>query len=229
MARLTSRDAWHLMGAPYGGAMERFTGSISTIPDVPSAIPAVGTARGFRENITDFSPRSQGSWWNRPARMFYRWLLCGGKKRGIAVGNTKRGKGTKIMAITDRAGLPIAVHIESAAPHEAKLVTATLAQRFVRSRPAILIGDKAYDSDPLDRQLRRRAITMIAPHKDNRVKLPTQDGRSLRRYMRRWKVERFFAWLYNYRRIITRFEFHAANFLAFVQLGCMVILMKNYL
>jgi hypothetical protein len=58
-------------------------------------------------------------------------------------------------------------------------------------------GDKAYDSDPLDQELKERGIEMIAPHKRNRKKPKTQDGRSLRRYKRRSKVERFFAWLQN--------------------------------
>jgi len=52
-----------------------------------------------------------------------------------------------------------------------------------------LIGDKAYDSDPLDERLRAEGIELIAPHKTNRVKPATQDGRKLRRYQRRWKIE----------------------------------------
>jgi hypothetical protein len=66
------------------------------------------------------------------------------------VGKTKRGKGSKIMAIADRRGLPVAVHIESATPHEVTLVHATLAQRFVKPFPVRLIGDNAYESDRLD-------------------------------------------------------------------------------
>jgi hypothetical protein len=57
-----------------------------------------------------------------------------------------------------------------------------------------LVGDRAYDSDPLDEELRRDGIEMIAPHRANRSKLPTQDRRRLTRYMRRWLIERFFAW-----------------------------------
>jgi len=92
-----------------------------------------------------------------------------------------------------------------------------------------LIGDKAYDSDPLDQQLKAQGIEMIAPHKRNRIKPKTQDGRSLRRYKRRWKVERFFAWLQNFRRVATRFDYKAENYLGFVHLGCIVILLRNYL
>jgi hypothetical protein len=58
-----------------------------------------------------------------------------------------------------------------------------------------LIGDRADDSDPLDEELHQDGIEMIAPHRSNRSKPPTQDGRRLSRYARRWLVERFFAWI----------------------------------
>jgi transposase len=92
-----------------------------------------------------------------------------------------------------------------------------------------LIGDKAYDSDPLDEELREQGIEMIAPHKSNRRKAPTQDGRRLRRYKRRWKVERLFSWLQKFRRIGRRFDFHDENYLGFVHLGCIKILLRCYL
>ena len=54
-----------------------------------------------------------------------------------------------------------------------------------------MIGDRAYDSDPLDQRLRQKhGIRLIAPHKYNRRRKSTQDGRELRRYCRRWKIER---------------------------------------
>jgi transposase len=107
------------------------------------------------------------------------------------------------MAITDGNGLPIAVHIESASPHESQLVEKTINCRFVRGQIRRLVGDKAYDSDALDARLKKKGIRLIAPHKANRIKPMTQDGRELRRYKRRWKVERFFAWLHNFRRVVT--------------------------
>ena len=100
---------------------------------------------------------------------------------------------------------------------------------FTRGRPERLIGDKAYDSDPLDLECLNKGVTLIAPHRRNRTRPKTQDGRPLRRYKRRWKVERLFAWLQNYRRLITRFEYHVENFLAFLQLGAFMILAKKYL
>lgn len=105
---------------------------------------------------------------------------------------------------------------------------ATLEGRFTQAKPEHLIGDRAYDSDPLDERLAQRGIEMIAPHRDNRSKPATQDRRALRRRRRRWKVERLFAWLQNFRRLVTRYEYHARNFLGFVHLGCMLILLRIY-
>lgn len=133
------------------------------------------------------------------------------------------------MAVADRAGLPVAVHVDSAAPHEVTLVEKTLAACFVDEQPERLIGDKAYDSDPLDAQLADDGIEMIAPHRRNRKKPNTQDGRPLRRYKRRWKVERLSAWLQNFRRIIVRYEYYPETYQGFVQFGCSVILLRQYL
>ena len=143
------------------------------------------------------------------------------------MGKTKRGKGTKVMAIADRAGLPVSVHVASASPHEVTLVKETLDATFAPGEPERLIGDRAYDSDPLDAELAERGVEMIAPHRRNRKKAKTQDGRKLRRYRKRWKIERLFAWLANFRRLVVRYERRAANYLGFVQLGCVVILLRH--
>jgi transposase len=133
------------------------------------------------------------------------------------------------MAVADRTGLPVAVHTAAATPHEVTLVPATLAAIFTSEHPERLIGDKAYDSDPLDLTLAALGIELIAPHRANRKRPKTQDGRPLRRYKRRWKVERLFAWLQNFRRVLVRHEYHATNFLGFVHLGCIMILLRWYL
>ena len=161
--------------------------------------------------------------------MFHRWQFQYCKKEGAGVGKTKRGKGSKVMAIADRAGLPVALCTGSASPHETKFVKALIDQRFTENKPERLIGDKAYDSDPLDDTCQALGVAMIAPHKSNRKKPKSQDGRALRRYKRRWKVERLFAWLQNYRRLVTRFEYYAENFLAFRKLAAFMILAKKYL
>jgi transposase len=130
------------------------------------------------------------------------------------------------MALADRAGLPVAITIASASPHETQLVEQTLNASFLPDNPARIIGDAAYDSDPLDRALAACEIELIAPHRSNRINL-TQDGRPLRRYRRRWRVERLFAWLQNSRRLVTRYERRSGNFLGFLHLACMLILLRH--
>jgi transposase len=132
------------------------------------------------------------------------------------------------MAISDGHGLPLAVYVASASPHETKLVEATLNERFFADLPQRLIGDRAYDSDRLDERLMKHyGIEMIAPHTSMRTRTLTQDGRALRRYRRRWKVERLFAWLHNYRRIVVRWERYPENFLAMLHLASAIILLRH--
>jgi transposase len=133
------------------------------------------------------------------------------------------------MAIADSHGLPLAICAESASPAEVKLVAQTLEQRFVADVPEKLIGDKAYDSDRLDAEvLAGFGAELIAPHRQGRrADTKTQDGRPLRRFKRRWKVERLFAWLYNFRRLVVRYEYHVENYVGLVQLACVVILLRH--
>ena len=104
----------------------------------------------------------------------------------------------------------------------------TVDQRFIADPPQRLVGDKAYDSDPLDEQmLCEYGTEVIAPHRQGRRQdTRTQDGRPLRRYAKRWRVERFFAWLNNYRRLVVRWEYHPENYLGFLHLACLIILLR---
>ncbi len=76
-------------------------------------------------------PRPEGAWEARPLRVFHRWHVHRRQERGGCVGPTKRGKGTKLMAVADRFGLPLAACAASASPHERTLVAATLDSRFL--------------------------------------------------------------------------------------------------
>ena len=131
------------------------------------------------------------------------------------------------MAIADRNGLPLAITIAPGNRHDVVLTERTLNAAFVSPLPPRLIGDKAWDSTKHARLLAAdRNIELIAPTKTaGRRK---QDGRSLRRYRRRWKVERLFAWLKRFRRIATRWERKSANFLGFLHLGCAIILLRHF-
>jgi len=123
--------------------------------------------------------------------------------------------------------LPLAIHTEAAAPAEVKLVEATLQELLVAEKPLRLIADKAYDSDPLRERLLDQEMLLLAPHRKGRTKPSFNDGRWLRRYRKRWKIERLFAWLHNFRRLVVRWEYYAENFHAFLQLGCAVILLRH--
>ena len=134
----------------------------------------------------------------------------------------------KFMAIVDRHGLPLAVSTHAANHHEVTLVQLSFDFYLIEEKPENLIGDRAYDSDKLDEELRQDGIEMIAPHRRNRVKPRTKDGRRLRRYERRWLLERFFAWIPWQRRLLVRWEYYAENFLGFVQLASIAILLKQF-
>ena len=94
--------------------------------------------------------------------------------------------------------------------------------------PPRLIGDKAWDSQKHAQQLaEERNIELIAPkRKGRRTSRRHQDKRKLKRYKRRWLVERLFAWLKAFRKISTRYERKAQNYLAFVHLACAVVLVR---
>jgi transposase len=130
------------------------------------------------------------------------------------------------MAIADRSGLPVSATIASGERHEVRLVEAAVKQRFTTEKSQRLIGDKAYDSAQLERDLEAQDIKLIAPVRGTTTKR-WPDGRHLRRYKRRWKVERLFAWLLRFRRLPNRYEYKAENFLGFVHLACLVILLRH--
>ena len=132
--------------------------------------------------------------------------------------------------VVDGEGVPLGSLLASASPAEVTLIEAALKTVAVprrrgapRQKPDRLIYDKAADSDPLRARLRKRGIELITPHRSNRRRPPTQDGRRLRRYARRWKVERTIAWLGNYRRLLVRHENHLSMFHAFVNLACLMV------
>ena len=188
--------------------------AIWPLPDGAPAFPELGARWHHRKGVVGSGRTSS----------FCGRDICSGQKRGRQVGKTKRGKGTKIMGVADSHGLPLALRTESASPAEVKLVAKTLDEQIMGAVPQRLIGDKAYDSDELDKDLMQHYGT--APNRENRL-IPTQDGRPLRRYRRRWKIERLFAWFFNFRRLVVRYEYHAQNFQAFVHLAAALILLRH--
>jgi transposase len=188
--------------APVGGK-RCLVGGVAGLSRPTGCRRNVGLAGGFLGR--EFRPRQRG---------------------GDAVGATKRGKGTKWMVVVDGQGLPLGSQLTAATPAEVTLAEGTLDAIQTEARPERIIADKAYDSDPFRQALADRGLELICPHRRNRRKAKTQDGRKLRRYRRRWKIERTFAWLGNFRRLVVRYERHLLMYAAFFHLACCLILVR---
>jgi transposase len=137
------------------------------------------------------------------------------------------------MVLADGAGTPLGIHLEKASPSEVKLVEATLDSVKVktgkrkRGKPMRLIGDRGYDSNSVRALLVKRGIEpMIPARRHNRV-ATHQDGRKLRRYKRRWIIERSNSWLQTFRRLVVRYERSEKIFAAFVHMACALITLKK--
>ncbi len=150
------------------------------------------------------------------------------QKGGQSVGLTKKGKGTKLSVMIDAHGLPLSTVTAGANVAEVHIVE-TLTETSIDHRlPERLIYDKAADADWLRTHLARNQIALICPHRSSRKKPPLQDGRSLRRYRKRWKVERTISWLQNCRRLVTRYEYHDYLFDGLAQLACVLLILKRF-
>jgi len=138
------------------------------------------------------------------------------------------------MVLVDGQGIPLGAQLASASPAEVSLAETTLAQVRVpcwgrgrpRQRPQRIIADRAYDSNPLRERLHRRGIELLVPHRRKRERWWRQDERKLRRYRRRWKIERTFAWLQTYRRLLVRHDRILGLYQGFFHLACMMITLR---
>jgi transposase len=139
------------------------------------------------------------------------------------------------MVVVDGQGVPLGNLLDTASPAEVTWVEPTLETIAVarsgrgrpRKRPERLIYDKACDSDALRTRLAKRGIDLICPHRKNRTRPLRQDRRKLRRYKRRWKVERTFAWLGKFRRLGVRWERHITMYSAFFHVACLLITLRQ--
>ena len=216
--------------------MAGFAGGISLALDLLAAVAGLGRARCVAHDLADVFGRTESQRTAGLERDIYRRQFRLGQKRGAGVGKTKRGKGTKWMVVVDGKGVPLGNHLGSASPAEVKLAETTLATIRVpnrcrrgrpRQKPRRLISDKAYDSDPLRGRLKKRGIELIVPHKAGRVRPATQDGRALRRYRKRWKIERTNAWLGNFRHLVVRYDRKLNIYQAFFQIACFMIVLRR--
>jgi transposase len=155
-----------------------------------------------------------------------RFEPCAGEKGGAKTGPSPvdRGRlGSKHHLIVDQGGIPLACSL-TGGNHNDVTQLIPLVDRIPpvrgivgrpRRRPGQLVGDRGYDSDSYRRELRRRGIKpLIARRK-------TEHGSALGRY--RWVVERTFAWLHHFRRLLVRYDRRAEIHESFLTLGCSLI------
>ena len=139
------------------------------------------------------------------------------------------------MVVVDGQGIPLGNYLDSAAPAEVTLLEKTIEQIAVprrgrgrpRKKPKRIITDKAYDSDPLRKRLAQRSMELICPYRSNNKEQKYYDGRKMRRYKRRWKVERTFAWLGNNRRLVVRWNHDIMVYDAFFHIACLLITLRR--
>src|SRR5258708_15820661 len=89
-------------------SLARSARPLSALPNLPSALPAVAARRHFDAPVARAGRRSASARQTLSVGNVHRRQLQLGEKGGAAIGPTRRGKGSKIMAIAYRHGLPIA-------------------------------------------------------------------------------------------------------------------------
>jgi transposase len=171
------------------------------------AVPRACRARPLKPDTDDRQHAHQGA------------SLSRRRKRGAkrqAIGRSRGGRNTKIHALTDAKGRLLSVLLTGGEAHDCPP-----SQRLIRRTKAAskLLGDKAYDSAPLRHWLAERAKAVV-PNKANR-KLPFSfDKKS---YRLRHRIENAFCRLKDFRRIATRYDKLARNFLASVCLVAAIV------
>jgi transposase len=145
-----------------------------------------------------------------------------------ALGRSKGGFSTKIHLRVEGQGKPITVLLTAGQRHETIVFEALMEQGAVplvgggrpRLRPQRVVADKGYSSGPLRRYLRRRGIRYTIPRKDNETHRGKFDKQI---YRERNRVERCFNRLKQFRRIATRYEKNAQNYLAMLTIAAIML------
>jgi len=221
-----------------GGPMERIAPAVWLQERGPSALTDVDGRRHPGAALAGAPGATARAGTGALGRVLRGWDLRQRQKRGLLVGKTTRGKGTKLVVLVDGQGTPLGLHVDSASPSEVRLLVQTLEtvrgtrphQRGrPRTRPERLIADKGYDSNAVRETLHNRGITPIVPARSNNTVATHQAGRVLRRYRRRWMVERPISWLQNFRRLTTRWDRSAEVYTALAHMACALVVMKRVL
>lgn len=142
--------------------------------------------------------------------------------RDHCLGRSRGGLTTKIHAVVDAQGLPIRFGLTAGQARDGKIVDALLDHLGPRT---IVLADKAYDADRIRDLIQERGATPNIPPKSNRRWKPCF---SKRLHRERNLIERFFSKLKHFRRVATRYDKLAANFLAMIQLASIRLWLRNY-
>lgn len=233
MVEPTTRDRGDPVDADHGGAVE---GSAEGVPEqghMPPLAELVRGARSVEGHLARGPRRAEREATAQPRSGLPRRILHGCEKRGEAVGLTKRGKGTKLVVLVSGEGVPLGVQVAAASASEASLAIPTLEELNDVvvdggiAKPRFVVADKGYDSDPLRDAFAARGVTLLSPHRRNRKRPTRNDGRHMKRYRRRWVVERTFGWFHNFRRLVTRYDRTLRAFRAFVHVACVVLALRH--
>jgi transposase len=190
--------------------------------------------RNWRAALATLDGQGQLDW----SMAFLDGSFAPAKNGGDKVGLTKKGKGTKWMLVVDGNDLPLGFHLDGANRAEVRLAEQTLDTIRVarprgrpKQRPQKLVADHGYDSSAFRRALQRRGIRMCIPPKRRPKNWKVKRGRPVlarqEDYRLRYKVERSFAWLGNYRRLLIRWERHAGLYRSFFTVALALICIKR--
>lgn len=176
----------HIVGSQDGSPLGRPSAGISRFNNLLATPGNLGRARDLAEHLTNISwiPGRKAS--SGLERVLCRRELLSRQKRGLCVGPTKKGKGTKWMVATDGKGIPVALHFESASRAEIRLLETTLANVRIprkgpgrqKTKPQRMIAGRGYDSDPHRRRFRARSIDLIVLYRSSSRNRTFEDAES---------------------------------------------------
>lgn len=135
----------------------------------------------------------------------------------------------KLEVVIDARGLPLGQATAAAGVPEADLLKPALdAVPVAVPAGTPVIADKGHDSDPLRDEVEADGYRPIIPHRKNRRKPTRNDGWRLRRYRRRWKVERTNAWLHCYRGLAVRWSQYSFMYVGMVYIGFIHMALQRF-
>jgi len=135
----------------------------------------------------------------------------------------------KLEVVTDASGLPLGMATAAANVSEQALLVPALDEMPVEVPEGTpVVADKGHDSDPLRDDVETDGLVPVIPHRKNRVKAPRTDGRRLRRYKRRWTVERTNAWLHCYRGLAVRGSRYSIMYTGLVYLAFIHMALQGF-